>query len=145
MGPSREQPIGRVVAHTAKTLSRAFADSLAEVGGSEPVWLILLSLKTRPARTQRRLAEHLGIREATMTHHLTAMERDGLIVRSRAPGNRRVQRVTLTPGGEAAFHRMRAAAVAFDERLRSGVDEEHLALVRDVLTRLTANLGGGTT
>jgi hypothetical protein len=35
--------------------------------------------------------------------------------------------------------------VLVGERLRSGVGEENLALVRDVLTRLAANAKGGAT
>ncbi|GAA3747687.1 MarR family winged helix-turn-helix transcriptional regulator [Salinactinospora qingdaonensis] len=139
MGQPRQQPIGLLVSRTAKTLSRAFGKALAEAGGSEPVWLILLSLKKNPDSTQRQLAEELEIREATLTHHLNAMERDGLVSRARDPRNRRVHRITLTAEGEAAFHRLRSAAVAFDRQLRSAISDSELAAVRDVLHRLADN------
>ena len=42
------------------------------------------------------------------------MDADGLVSRRRAPTNRRIQQVALTEAGEAAFQRMRQAAVAFD-------------------------------
>jgi MarR family transcriptional regulator for hemolysin len=131
-----------LIARTAKELSRAFERSLAEAGGSQPAWLIMTSLKRNPDSTQRRLAEDLGIREATLTHHLNGMERAGLLTRRRDPGNRRVHQVTLTDEGEAAFLRLRGAAMAFDRRLRSGIPDEDLSGLAEVLHRLAANVTG---
>ena len=68
-------------------------------GGSGPMWLVLISLKTRPRASQRELADAVGIREATLTHHLNAMDTSGLITRRRDPENRRVHLVELTPAG----------------------------------------------
>ena len=60
---------------------RAFDKALEGAGGTLPVWLILLNLKIHRPGTQRDLAEKVGIREATLTHHLNAMDADGLITR----------------------------------------------------------------
>lgn len=83
----------------------------------------------------------VGIREATLTHHLNAMHARGLITRTRDDANRRVQVVTLTEAGEAAFLRMRDAAVAFDGRLRAGFTDGELAHLTAQLSRLAANAG----
>lgn len=133
-------PIGLQLASTSKVVSRAFDDALADVGGSLPSWLILISLKTRRLANQRELAAAVGIRGATLTHHLAAMEGDGLIARSRDPGNRRVQVVELTELGEAAFHRMRAAAGGFDRRLRAGLSDDEVRALGGLLDRLRANV-----
>jgi len=132
-------PIGRQLASTAKEVSRAFGEALATAGGSEHVWLILLALKTRENANQRELAAAVGIQGATLTHHLNGMEENGLVVRRRDPQNRRIQVVELTPAGEAAFHRLRAAAVDFDERLRTDLSDDELERVSEVLARLRAN------
>ena len=133
-------PIGLRLNHAARAVGRAFDEALAEAGGSLPVWLILLNLKIRRPGTQRELAEAVGIREATLTPHLTAMDAAGLITRTRDTANRRIQLVKLTEEGEAAFLRLRQAAVAFDERLRTGVAEAEIATLITLLTRLTANV-----
>ncbi len=143
MPAPRGMPIGRHLASTAKVVSRAFGDALAEAGGSEHVWLILLALKTRENANQRELATVVGIQGATLTHHLNAMEGDGLVTRRRDPQNRRVHVVELTADGEAAFLRMRSAAVAFDRRLRGDLSDEELARVAAVLDRLRANVASG--
>ena len=137
--PSRP-PIGLHLARTARSVSRAFDDALAEAGGSVPVWLVLISLKSQQMRNQRELAEAVGIREATLTHHLNAMDEQGLITRRRDPANRRVHQVELTEAGEAAFQRMRGAAAAFDQRLRSGLSGDEVSQLETLLGRLAANV-----
>src|ERR1700726_4966703 len=102
MRPART-PIGLQLARSAKAVSRAFDDALAEAGGSLPVWLILVSLKGQAHGAQRQLAEAVGIEGPTLTHHLNRMENAGLVTRRRDPANRRVHQVELTDAGEAAF------------------------------------------
>ncbi len=142
MRPART-PIGLELARAARTVSRAFDDALAGAGGSLPVWLVLLNLKTRQVSSQRELAEAVGVREATLTHHLNAMDSQGLITRTRDPANRRIHVVALTPAGEAAFLRLRDAAATFDRRLRDGLTDADLDGLATVLGRLAANAAGG--
>ena len=121
-------------------MSRAFDDALAQAGGSVPVWLVLISLKSQPVRNQRELAEAVGVREATLTHHLNSMDEQGLITRRRDPANRRVHLVELTEAGEAAFQRLRGAATAFDQRLRTGLSGDEVSQLEALLGRLAANV-----
>jgi MarR family transcriptional regulator for hemolysin len=125
---------------TSKAIGRAFDDALAAAGGSLPIWLVMLSLKTRQLGNQRQLAEAVGIEGATLTHHLNAMEANGLVTRRRAPDNRRVQLVELTEAGERLFLRLRSTAVAFDQRLRAGVSDADIAVLDQLLDRLEANI-----
>jgi len=136
----RQPPIGREVAATAKVLDRAFAAALAAEGGTLPTWLILLTLKQQPHRTQQEIAKAVGIGGPTLTHHLDAMESSGLVVRSRVPGDRRAVRVELTAEGDEAFHRLRSAALVHDTRLRSGLSAEEVATLRTLLGRLRENV-----
>jgi MarR family transcriptional regulator for hemolysin len=139
-------PIGLRLARAARVVSRAFDTALAQAGGSLPVWLVLLNLKTGRAANQRELAEAVGVTEATLTHHLNVMDAQGLITRRRDTANRRVHVVELTAAGESAFVRLRDAAAAFDARLRAGLDDAQIAGLGELLDRLAANAGaeGGT-
>jgi MarR family transcriptional regulator for hemolysin len=136
-------PIGLHLARSARMVSRAFDGALTEADGSLGVWLVLLTLKTRSVANQRELAEAVGIREATLTHHLNAMEAEGLLTRRRDRDNRRIHVVELTDAGEAAFLRLRDAAVAFDRRLRHGITAGQLAELESALDQLAANVGDG--
>jgi MarR family transcriptional regulator, transcriptional regulator for hemolysin len=137
------QPLGLHLTRVSRTVSRAFDETLAEAGGSLPAWLVLISLKSRQLASQRELAEAVGIQGATLTYHLDTMESAGLVTRRRDPANRRLHLVELTPAGDALFLRLRAAAMAFDRRLRAGLSEHDVAQLEALLTRLRDNVSGG--
>ena len=137
------QPLGLHLTRISRTVSRAFGDTLAAAGGSLPVWLVLISLKSRRLASQSKLAEAVGIKGATLTHHLDAMESAGLVTRRRDPANRRLHLVELTPAGDALFLRLRDAAAAFDRRLRGALSEDEVGQLEALLTRLKDNVSGG--
>jgi MarR family transcriptional regulator, transcriptional regulator for hemolysin len=83
----------------------------------------------------------MGVTEATLTHHLNAMDADGLITRRRDPANRRVHLLELTETGEATFLALAARAVDFDGRLRHGITDKQIEVLRDLLDRLATNIG----
>ena len=139
MRPSRT-PIGLQLSQTARVVSRAFDEALDAAGGSLPVWLILLNLKIRRPPNQRELAEAVGVTEATLTHHLNAMDTRGLITRRRDSGNRRIHVVELTEAGEAAFIRLQQAAITFDTQLRDGFADADLDALEKLLHQLSANV-----
>lgn len=130
------------LARTAKVVAQAFDAALVEAGGTLPVWVTLLSVKSRELANQRELAGMIGIQGATLTHHLNAMETQGLLNRRRDPENRRVHQVELTEAGEALFLKLRIAAFAFDKRLRKGLSDDRLAEFAAVLAALRANVEG---
>ena len=135
-------PLGLHLTRVSKAVSRAFGDALAEAGGSLPVWLVLISLKGGELASQRELAEAVGIKGATLTHHLNTMEAAGLVTRRRDPANRRLHLVELTSEGDALFFRLRDAAMAFDRRLRAGLSDSETSQLEALLTRLRENVGG---
>ena len=136
-------PLGLHLNRVARTVSRAFDETLAEAGGSLPVWLVLIALKSSPPASPRDLAGKVGIQGATLTHHLDTMESAGLVTRRRDPANRRLHLVELTAAGDALFLRLRDAATAFDQRLRAGLAEGDVGQLEALLTRLRDNVSGG--
>jgi len=75
----------------AVSLSQAFA--LHELDSDTPL-------------SQRDLAERLRLEKSTVSRLVAEMERTGLVVREREPGNRRLYRLRLTDAGRAAHVRM---------------------------------------
>ncbi|ESW68201.1 MarR family transcriptional regulator [Mesorhizobium sp. LSJC268A00] len=140
MTPFDRPPIGMNLARTSKLVAQAFDAALVEAGGTLPVWLTLLSVKSSELANQRELAGMIGIQGATLTHHLNAMEAQGLLTRRRDPDNRRVHLVELTQAGETMFLKLRAAALIFDKRLRAGLPDDRLAEFAEVLAALRANV-----
>ncbi len=140
MASQQEQPIGLEVTRTGRVLQRAFDEALTGAGGALATWLVVTALKGGDHAMQRDLASAVGIEDATLTHHLNRMERDGLVERHRDPTNRRNQLVALTADGEAVFGSLLGTVVTFDRQLRAGFSEAELATLRGLLMRLRANV-----
>jgi len=141
MGRPLHEPLGLHLTRVSRAVSRAFDDAMAAAGGSLPVWLVLISLKSGQRASQRELADAVGIQGATLTHHLNAMESAGLVTRRRDPDNRRMHLVELTPAGDALFLRLFQAATVFDAQLRTGLTEHDVGQLEALLTRLRDNVG----
>src|SRR4051812_2268934 len=133
-------PLGLRLARTAHAVTQAFERAMAEAGGSASTWQVLLLVRSKEWGTQSALAKAMGVTGATLTHHLNAAERQGLVRRWREPDNRRVQRVELTPAGTAMFDRLRKVAVQHDERLREPLTDEETEQLADLLDRLRATV-----
>ncbi len=140
MGRPAREPLGLHLTRVSRTVSRAFDEALAGAGGSLPVWVVLISLKSGQVASQRELAGVVGIQGATLSHHLDAMESAGLVTRRRDPRNRRLHLVELTPDGDALFARLREVAFAFDQRLRAGLTEHDVDRLEALLARLRDNV-----
>ena len=138
--PPMLPPIGLKLARTAHAVSQAFERSMADAGGSASAWQVLLLVRTQQADTQSQMAETMGLTRATLTHHLNALERQGLVRRWREETNRRVQKVELTAAGEELFTRLREVAVHHDARLRAHLSDEQVGELGELLDRLRTGL-----
>ena len=143
-GPGQAGPVPVAVAmwQSVQRVMRAFDALLSEQGGSWQVWHILLALHQGTPATQRELAHAVGIREATLTHHLRGMEDRGLVVRTREESNRRVQRIEVTDAGETLYRKLKSAAITFDRTLRRaiGADEADVSAFLDTIGRVAESV-----
>jgi MarR family transcriptional regulator for hemolysin len=135
-------PIGLRLARTARVVTQEFERAMAEAGGSAPAFQVLLLVQSEQWGNQARMAEAMGISGATLTHHLNALEGQGLVRRWREEGNRRVQRTALTPAGKERFERLREVAMRHDARLRSRLTDEETRQLAGLLDKLRAGLEG---
>jgi MarR family transcriptional regulator, transcriptional regulator for hemolysin len=135
-------PLGLKLARTARVVTTAFDRALAEAGGSAAIWQVLLLVRSGEWGTQSGLAKAMGVSGATVTHHLNALEAQGLVRRWREEHNRRVQRVELTDEGAALFDRLREVATRHDARLRSNLSDGETAQLAELLDKLQAGLDG---
>src|SRR3954470_1347197 len=133
-------PIGLHLTRTARLATTAFERAMADAGGSAATFQVLVLVRSGEWGTQTRMAAAMGITGATLTHHLNAMEAQGLVRRWREASNRRVQRVELTAEGEALFDRLREVAVRHDARLRSGLSDKETALLAELLDKLRSGV-----
>jgi MarR family transcriptional regulator for hemolysin len=139
-GPPARTPIGLTLTRTARVVTNAFERAMAEADGSASAWQVLLLVRAGQWSTQAGMAKAMGITGATLTHHLNALEDQGLVRRWREASNRRVQQVALTDAGEAHFDRLREVAVRHDERLRSTLSEKEVEQLGALLEKLRSGV-----
>jgi MarR family transcriptional regulator for hemolysin len=140
-GPPAQAPIGLQLSRTARAATNAFERAMAQAGGSASAWQVLVLVRAGQWGTQAKMAEAMGITGATLTHHLNALEDQGLVRRWREASNRRVQQVALTEAGEELFDRLRDVAVRHDERLRSTMSDREVEQLGRLLEKLRAGVG----
>jgi MarR family transcriptional regulator for hemolysin len=133
-------PIGLRLSRTSRVVSQAFERAMTDAGGSAAAWQVLLLVRSEQWGTQAKLAEAMGITQATLTHHLTSLEKQGLVRRWRDDANRRIQRVELTDAGSELFDRLRDVAVRHDQRLRSNLTAEETRQLGELLDKLESGL-----
>jgi DNA-binding MarR family transcriptional regulator len=139
---SPEEPLPREVALTGKAIREYFEDALARQGSSLATWIVLNGIERGGWDNQRSLARELRIEGATLTRHLDRIEREGFIVRTRDPGDRRQSHVKLTPKGRALHRRLKATAQEFGKRACAGLTDSDQASLRRILARIRQNVGG---
>jgi len=105
--------------------------------GSLSTWFVLLALHAKGSIRQGDLATLAGIQGPTLTHHLNAMENEGLVCRTRSTNDRRMHLVTITKAGQARFRSLQAKARIFDKALRKALSKDEMVILHNLLDRLS--------
>jgi DNA-binding MarR family transcriptional regulator len=132
------------LAHLVKTAFRCTSSSLSRRLKQHDVlyshWTLLRILWRGDGLTQRQLSEQAGVTEPSTITALKGMEAQGYVIRQKVPGNKKNNRVFLTPKGVA----LRSAIVVCAEEVNSiacqGVSVEDLATTRRTLLAVIDNL-----
>ena len=140
--PAGTEPIGLQVINTAQLVSSALDVALTAAGGSLGMWLILVAASGKDQRhgAHPEFSEAMGVGAGTWLDDVHRMEITGLVVRLAHQEHSHEPRVELTEAGRALFHRLLRVVVAFDARLRTGLEAEEMDVLSSMLTRLRSNV-----
>jgi DNA-binding MarR family transcriptional regulator len=127
---------------TYKYFSSALEKRLARDGVSQVQFVALAYLIVFGELSQSELADHLSITPASMARLVDRLSRDGWVERRAHPEDRRIKRIVLTPNAREVWDDLSQHARAVLDHAYSGVSEEELALVKDVMRRCRENLTG---
>ncbi len=132
-----EPPLGSLLLRVSTLRQQLFLDRV----GMPPVWLRLLRLaQERPGISQAALATVSDADGAVITRTMRQLEAAGLVRRQTDPQDRRVQRVWVTPAGEARIGPALDAIRALNAELLAGVSPGDAATAEAVLRAILANL-----
>jgi DNA-binding MarR family transcriptional regulator len=125
-------------------LARAYNTSTSafelDTGISSPRWRLLFLVHRLGTCTQKRLIEIINVDAGSVTRQLAQLERDGLIVRTDAPHDKRLTEVALTGQGRALVKSTMKKRRAFLERMLQGVAPNEVAIFLKTLEQIDRNL-----
>lgn len=93
---------------------------------------------------QARLTAQLALTSGTISLRVDRLAKRGIVTRTADPGNRRGQRVRLTPDGLALFDRIAPLHLANEDRLLSGLTRDERATLAQLLRKLLVSFETGT-
>jgi DNA-binding MarR family transcriptional regulator len=124
----------------ARNVVGIYRPILEPMGLTHPQYLMMLALWERSPRTLGELALELALDPATVSPLVKRLEIQGLVSRSRRPGDERTLDIALTPEGIAL--RKRALSVPAQVMEKVGMDAEALAGLRDALAPFAGRRAG---
>jgi DNA-binding MarR family transcriptional regulator len=140
----RETSAGYLTNWAARLFVRAIEKRLGSGSGPMPVFF---ALQDGRALTQKELAISATVEQPTMANTLSRMERDGLVVRTPDPNDRRSAKVSLTPLGleraEAAFRAARELNATATAALTPEEREQFYDMMRRIIEALERDTAAG--
>jgi DNA-binding MarR family transcriptional regulator len=115
-------------------------DLLRESAVTALQYTALTVLARRDGLTSAELARNSFVTPQAMADLVTALERNGLIVRRRNPENRRQLLISLTPAGHALLAQFDVPVTGLETRMLEGFDEAERERFRDYLNRARSAL-----
>ena len=97
MNPDDENYIGYSITDVARLMRTVFERRVRAVGLTRAQWLVIARVHRRPGLSQSEVADLLEIEKASAGRLIDRMQAKGWLRRQADPGDRRVNRLHLTP------------------------------------------------
>jgi len=126
----------------ADTVSREFSRIYKERHGlTRPEWRTLSGLGQRSTMTATELGEQSAMHKTKVSRAVAELERRRWLIRTPDETDRRVEHLTLTKAGFAAYREMVPLAKAFERELLGKLSAEERAAIAKGIAALEAALG----
>jgi MarR family transcriptional regulator, transcriptional regulator for hemolysin len=113
-----DEPIGFLISDVARLMRTVFDRRVRKLGLTRAQWLVLTRLHRRPGASQSELADMMEVEKATAGRLIDRLEAKGWVERRAQAGDRRINRVYLTPEAERVHKRIwRIAEATVDDAL----------------------------
>lgn len=117
---------------------RTFEQHIGQLCDVRPVeFALMVLLGSNQHVTQKRLAQTLGVAQPNMTGLLRRLEERGLLERTRAEKDKRVQYITLTTAGAKLLRQAVAAGKDMDKGWLRRLSNGEQAILIELLEKLT--------
>jgi MarR family transcriptional regulator for hemolysin len=135
---------GHLISRTARLMARLGDERFQPLGLAIAQLPVFGALKDGASLTQKELAKMAQIEQPTMAQLLARMERDGLILRTANPDDKRSSLISLTPLALKKIPKARAILLEGNAEILEGFSDREVATLCRLLLRIVKNLDGET-
>jgi len=128
----------------AEAVSRDFARTYRErLGLTRPEWRLLATLGQFGTMTATAVGAHSAMHKTKVSRAVAALEKRGWLARATDADDRRIERLTLTARGAAAYRDMVPVAKAFEARIDAMLGKQERAALARGLAALEKAVAAG--
>lgn len=133
----QEETFGQEIARISRGWRAVLDARLRDKGFTQARWYALLQLsRGAPGMSQRELAARVGVEGPTIARLIDALERQGLVERRQANGDRRANELHLTAAAQPLLAEIDRTATQLRHELLGDIPAESLATCITVLRRI---------
>lgn len=135
-----DEHIGFMISDVARLMRTVFDRRARKLGLTRAQWLVLTRLHRKPGASQSELADMMEVEKATAGRLIDRLEAKGWVQRRAQAGDRRVNRVYLTPEAERVHKRIGRIGEATVNDALAGLSDAEAGQLLELLGRVKGRL-----
>lgn len=141
---SLKESLGYLLNRAGVQIAVSFGQSLEKKGLSIGLWRVLAALWSQNEATLNDVAQFTSMDLATLSRHVAALEKRGLVYRGRSSIDKRSLNLGLTESGRALVAELLPDVEATETLALQGVSAADAQRLKRLLSTVYANLEGQT-
>ena len=135
------RPMGMRMAMVVRQWRAIIDSAITDTGLTQSSWTVLMQLHQLGDNVSvSELAEVQGIELPPLMRTLTQLEKQGYLLRSTSPYDKRIRLLTLTAEGRAILEKLNRVIEAYQQRVSETLPEAQLAAFSATLNQIACNL-----
>lgn len=135
------RPLGMRMAMIVRQWRAVIDEAIIDTGLTQSSWTVMMQLKQLGDNVSvSELAEVQGIELPPLMRTLSQLEKQGYLLRTTSPYDKRIRLLTLTPEGNAVLKTLTQVIEMYQERVSQNIAPEHLDIFSTTLNQIACNL-----
>lgn len=135
------RPMGMRMAMIVRQWRAVIDDAIVDTGLTQSSWTVMMQLYQLGDNVSvSELAEVQGIELPPLMRTLTQLEKQGYLLRTTSPYDKRIRLLALTPEGKAVLSTLTRVIENFQARVSQNIPPEHLDIFSTTLNQIACNL-----
>ena len=135
------RPMGMRMAMIVRQWRAVIDDAILDTVLTQSSWTVMMQLHQLGDNVSvSELAEVQGIELPPLMRTLTQLEKQGYLLRTTSPYDKRIRLLTLTPEGKAILKRLTQVIETYQARVSQNIAPEHLDIFSATLNQIACNL-----